>query len=211
MPPRSPDSTAIRLPTSRGDGAVVLDDVAVAAAVSDIDGADLNGGELSVSISQGIDAAEDLLSLDTGGAVSLAGTTAGSDVSVGGTVVGTLVNTIAVGTGLIIDLGVNATFADVGVLLQSITYENTDVTTATLGARVIDVTITDAGHPRRQYPLRPTLLPPRPHRVQMNWTDIGYPRSSTTPRILWWRWTPRPQNRRCHDHPPAPFRPIRSR
>ncbi|MDD5723176.1 MAG: choice-of-anchor D domain-containing protein, partial [Syntrophales bacterium] len=127
---------------NEGDGTVVLDQ-GTSASVTDADSGDFNGGNVTLTISAGQDAAEDVLSLDTSGTVSLAGTTAGSNVSVGGTVIGTLGNNIAAGNDLVVNFNGNATPARVTTLIQAPTYENTDAGTPTTGARTTDVTVND--------------------------------------------------------------------
>jgi len=127
---------------SEGDGAVTIDQ-GTATGVTDADSGDFNGGVLTVTISAGEDAAEDVLSLNTGGAVALAGTTAGSNVSVGGMVVGTLGNTIAAGNDLVVNLTSNATPTNTATLIAAVTYENTDTLVPTTGARAIGVTLSD--------------------------------------------------------------------
>ncbi|HPJ66271.1 MAG TPA: choice-of-anchor D domain-containing protein [Desulfobacteraceae bacterium] len=125
---------------NEGDGAILLDQ-GTAASVSDADSSDFNGGNLTVTISAGEIATEDVLSL--GGTVGLSGTTAGSNVSVGGTVIGTLANNIATGNDLVINFNGNATPSSVTSLIQAITYENTNTNNPTSGARTIDVTVND--------------------------------------------------------------------
>jgi hypothetical protein len=127
---------------NEGDGAVVIDQGA-AADVTDADSGDFNGGNLTATISAGEDPAEDVLSLDTGGAVTLSGTAAGSGVSVDGTIVGTLGHSIAAGSDLVVNFNANATPARVAVLIRAITYEDTDAAAPTAGARTIDVTVND--------------------------------------------------------------------
>jgi VCBS repeat-containing protein len=103
-----------------------------AAAVSDSDSADFDGGRLIVtSLAQSVaeddfpaqDADEqDQIGLDqTGGSpVSIAG----ADVSVNGTLVGTISSDGTNGTSLIIDLNANATAAEVELLVEHLTYQN---------------------------------------------------------------------------------------
>ncbi|MEQ9472029.1 MAG: DUF4347 domain-containing protein [Roseitalea porphyridii] len=128
---------------TEGGGAVAID-AGTAATVTDSDSTDFNGGNLTVSITAGSDAAQDILTLDTGGTVTLAGTTAGSNVSVGGTVIGTLANNIAAGNNLVINFDGNATPARVASLLAAIQYSNSSTDDPTTGARTVRVTVTDA-------------------------------------------------------------------
>ncbi len=126
---------------TEGDGATVIDQGGNAT-VADVDSANLSGGNLTVTITSGEDAAEDVLSFDSG-TVTLAGTTAGSNVTVGGTVVGTLTNAISAGNDLVVSLNGNSTAANVQTLVRAITYQNTDTVAPTTGARTIRVTVND--------------------------------------------------------------------
>ncbi|WP_138429678.1 putative Ig domain-containing protein [Fodinibius saliphilus] len=125
-----------------GGSAVTLDDGGNVT-LSDADSpASLNGGNVTVTVSGNADAAEDLLQIDTGGTISLSGTTAGSNVSVGGTVVGTLANNIANGNDLIVHLNTNATLTRVQELLRAIQYKNT-ASPVSVFSREVSVTLTD--------------------------------------------------------------------
>ena len=104
-----------------------------AAAVSDLDSADFNGGRLVVdSLAQSVTEDEfpdqdsdgqDQIGLDqtSGSPVSIAGV----DVSVNGTVVGTISSDGSNGAAFIIDFNANATPAEVEVLIEHLTYQNT--------------------------------------------------------------------------------------
>lgn len=127
---------------TEGDGQQIVDQ-GTAATVTDGDSADFDGGNMTVTITSGEDAAEDLLSLDTSGTVSLAGTTAGANISVGGTVIGTLGNNIAAGNDLVVNFSAGATASRVQTLTQAVSYENTDTASPTTGARNVRVTIND--------------------------------------------------------------------
>ena len=127
---------------TEGGGAVAID-AGTAATVTDSDNTDFNGGNLTVSITGG-NAAQDILGLSTGGAITLSGSTAGSTVSVGGTVIGTLANNIAAGNNLVINFDGNATPARVASLLAAIQYSNSNADDPTTGARTVRVTVTDA-------------------------------------------------------------------
>ncbi|MFX4229841.1 MAG: hypothetical protein ACFHHU_18765 [Porticoccaceae bacterium] len=73
-------------------GQTIKLDVGQNALVTDVDLTNLdlgNGGTLTVSISAGLVAGEDLLTISTTGTtITLDGTTAGSNVRVGGTIIG---------------------------------------------------------------------------------------------------------------------------
>ncbi|MCA8883532.1 MAG: tandem-95 repeat protein [Rhodobacteraceae bacterium] len=103
-----------------------------AAAVSDADSSDFNGGRLTVGvIAQSVpddefllqdNRGQDLLGLDTSGVVSVnAGTGA---VSVSGIQVGTISSDGADGRNLVIDLNANADATAVEVLVENLTYQN---------------------------------------------------------------------------------------
>ncbi|MBU2870607.1 VCBS domain-containing protein, partial [Colwellia sp. E2M01] len=123
-------------------GAVIIDQ-GTALTLTDADSADFDTGNLTVTITSGEDAAEDLIALNTAGSVSLSGTTAGSNVSVGGTVIGTLANNITVGNDFVVDFNASATPANIQELLKAITYTNTDSAAPTTGARNVRVTVSD--------------------------------------------------------------------
>ena len=127
---------------SSGSGAQVIDQT-TAVTLTDAESTDFDGGNLTVTITSGEDASEDLLGLDTSGAVSLQGTTAGSNVSVSATTVGTLGNNIAEGNDLVINFNADATPALAQTLLRAVTYENTDTGLTTTGARNVRVTVND--------------------------------------------------------------------
>ena len=127
---------------TEGGSATVIDQSADAT-VADVDSADFSGGNLTVTIASGEDAAEDVLSLDTSGSVSLAGTTAGSNVSISSTVIGTLANAVSAGNDLVVTLDGNSTPGNVQTLVRAITYQNTDSDDPTTGARTVRVTVND--------------------------------------------------------------------
>lgn len=136
-----------------GQGAVTLDAAGtggnnhgltpLAVGLSDSDSADFEGGILTASVTGNKVGAEDLLRLPTTGAVSLTGTSAGSDVLVGGVIVGTLVNGIAVGNDLAMNLNANANAARVQTLVQALQYENINPATPSTDLRTIGVSLTD--------------------------------------------------------------------
>ena len=86
------------------------------------------------------DAAEDVLGLDTSGAVSVTGTT----VSVGGVAIGTITSDGTGGNPLVVTFNANATPARVSTLAQALTYRNTDTGAPTAGLRSIAVTVRDS-------------------------------------------------------------------
>ncbi|GGI78663.1 GlyGly-CTERM sorting domain-containing protein [Shewanella hanedai] len=128
---------------TEGDGGQILDQ-GTQTTVSDADGGDFDAGNLTLTITSGEDAAEDILSIDTSGAISLAGTTASSNVSITGPgVIGTLGNNIAAGNNFVINLNASATPAHVQTLVRALTYENSDTDNPTTGARNVRLTIND--------------------------------------------------------------------
>ncbi|QKX05081.1 T9SS type A sorting domain-containing protein [Aquimarina sp. TRL1] len=111
--------------------------------ITDTDSPDFDGGNLTISITSGIDIFEDLLSFDTTGAISFSGATTGSNISVGGVTIGTLGNNISTGNDLIVNFNANATITHIESLTRAIIYENTDNGLPTPGARNIRVTLHD--------------------------------------------------------------------
>ncbi len=126
---------------SEGGGTVLLD-AGSNATLTDADSVDLNGGTITVSVTNNADAASDVLSVDTSGVVSLAGTTAGSNVSVSGTVIGTLVNNIAAGNDFAVNLSALSTPALVQSLLRALTFEATGESPAE-STRTVNITVSD--------------------------------------------------------------------
>lgn len=126
---------------SEGGGTVLLD-AGSNATLTDADSVDLNGGTVTVSVTNNADAASDVLSVDTSGVVSLAGTTAGSNISVSGSVIGTLGNNIAAGNDFIVNLSALSTPALVQSLLQALTFEATGENPAE-STRTVSITVSD--------------------------------------------------------------------
>ncbi|WP_404422171.1 DUF4347 domain-containing protein [Thalassospira australica] len=140
------------------------------ALVSDVDSSNFNGGSLTVSITAGGTAGEDILSLVTSGTnITLSGTTAGSTVSVGGAVVGTLGNAIAVGNDLVINFDASdATPARVQELVRAVSYQNS-AGTPTFANRTVSFTLSDGSDSSSvnstvvvAQPTTPTDTPPPP-------------------------------------------------
>ena len=125
-----------------GGSALTLDS-GTAASVTDADATGYNGGNVTASLSSTV-SSEDLI-ISTAGTVSLsAGMTAGSTVSVSSTSIGTIASgkTGQDGTDLKVTLNSNATDANIGTLLQNITYTNDSQNPS--GLRTVGVTVTDA-------------------------------------------------------------------
>ncbi|MDR9409816.1 MAG: T9SS type A sorting domain-containing protein [Balneolaceae bacterium] len=124
-------------------GSPVLLDAGPEATISDADSpANYNGGNLNATVSSGAAAAEDILTLSIGGAVSMKTTTAGSPVAVDGTTVGTLANNIAEGNDLRINFNSDATLSRVQELLRAIQYAN-NASPVAENSRQVTVTVTD--------------------------------------------------------------------
>ncbi|EKV28542.1 hypothetical protein C882_0753 [Caenispirillum salinarum AK4] len=110
------------------------------ATVTDADSANFNGGTVTVSITSGGTAAEDVLKVldNATDGVSVAG----GNVSVGGTLVGTVVG----GTGgvpLTLTMNADATPARVQLVLRNIAYENTNGDNPSNASRTVSVQVTD--------------------------------------------------------------------
>ncbi|PAU93062.1 hypothetical protein CK503_14175 [Aliifodinibius salipaludis] len=125
------------------EGPPVTLDVLASATLTDADNpASLNGGNVTATVSSGAVASEDLLKLNTDGAVSLSGTTSGSTVSVSGTPLGTLANDITTGNSLRVNFNANATLARVELLLQALQYSSS-ASPLTENSREVQVIVTD--------------------------------------------------------------------
>ncbi|WP_441003392.1 Ig-like domain-containing protein [Pseudocolwellia agarivorans] len=124
----------------QGDAAQLLDQPTLAI-ITDADSLHFDNGSLNVSITDGLQATEDLLGLNTN--VTLDGVLADSSVTINGDVIGTLNQDLAVGTDLNIDFNMNATLANVQDLVRAITYVNTSITTVTAGTRTLTLTLND--------------------------------------------------------------------
>ncbi len=116
-------------------------DQATAAVLTDVDNANFNTGNLTVTISNNVEVLEDSLAFNTG-SVTLEGPLSGDDVTVGGQIIGTLGGNLGLGNDLIVDFNALATIARVQTLIQAITYENVDPT-PTASARTVRVTVDD--------------------------------------------------------------------
>jgi len=132
-----------------GNSAVHLD-TGTAAVVTDSDTTTFSGGSLIVHVAANGHSSEDILSIDSSGAVSLSnGVAAGSHVSVNNVIIGTI-DASGIGSGgqdLIIDFNSNATSSRVSTLMNSLTYDNS-ATTPNTSTRIIQVVVNDG---RGQY------------------------------------------------------------
>lgn len=110
--------------------------------MTDVDSANFDGGDLTVSIASGRDDADDVLAIQDQGSGAGEIGVSGTDVSYEGTVIGTF----AGGTGtsdLVISFNANATQAATAALVRAITYDNTDTDSPTPGTRTIQFTLDD--------------------------------------------------------------------
>jgi hypothetical protein len=126
---------------NEGDGVVIIgqgnDEI-----VADVDSADFDGGDLTVSIASGVDAAEDIISVrDQGMGAGQIGFS-GGNVFYGGVQIGSATGGSG-GTDLVVSLNASATPTAVTALVKNITYENTDTSEPTSGSRVIRFTVSD--------------------------------------------------------------------
>lgn len=137
----------------RGQGAVRIDaagtptDIqgmaSLVLGLDDEDIADFDGGSLTVTVSGNRQAGEDILTLDTSGVVSLAGTVSISNVLVNGYVIGRLGEDIGAGNDLVINFNSSVTDAAVLALLQAIQYDNSNNADPGTSPRTVRVTLDD--------------------------------------------------------------------
>lgn len=137
-PPESTDPAGDTVTWTEGDGPVTLDDGADGLVV-DIDSTDFAGGSLTVAITSGLVAAEDLLDVQSNGTVTV---TPGT-ILVGGEEIATFFGGGAGGGSLVFNFTAAATPARVSQLLQVITYTNSGGIAPTAGDRTISWTIVD--------------------------------------------------------------------
>ena len=119
-----------------------LIDQGTAAAVSDVDVTDFDGGSLTLSFASGR-LTGDLVSIRSGSGVSLSSQTdVGSTITIDGQVIGTIASngTGSGGDSLIVSLNSQATAARLSTLVQNLTFD-TDSDTA--GDRVLNLVLTD--------------------------------------------------------------------
>ncbi|MBS0602659.1 MAG: putative Ig domain-containing protein, partial [Proteobacteria bacterium] len=124
-----------------GTAASVVDQ-GTAATVSDPDSTDFAGGTLTVAITAGRDASEDVLGIRHQGSGAGQIGVSGSTVSYGGVAIGSFTG----GSGsndLVVTLNGSATPAAVQALVRNITYVNSDTTSATAGTRTLGFTLSD--------------------------------------------------------------------
>ncbi|MEO1528387.1 MAG: cadherin-like domain-containing protein [Planctomycetota bacterium] len=126
---------------SEGEG-VRLIEQGTDVAVSDVDSADFDGGSLTVRFTSGSDSAEDVLAIrNEGSGVGQVGVI-GSNVTYSGVVIGTFTGGTS-GVDLQLSFNANADAAAVESVVENITFENTDATSATPGTRSVEFVLTD--------------------------------------------------------------------
>lgn len=135
------DGDALGFTEDTDTSAIVLDQ-STAVTLTDSDGGDFNGGSLTVSVSSGGVAAQDVLAIRDQGAGASHITVSGSSVFYGGVEIGTFTGGSG-GTALEITFNGNSNATSVSALLANVTYFNTETDEPTAGARVIDFTMDD--------------------------------------------------------------------
>ncbi len=124
-----------------GDGTVVIEQDGNAL-VADIDSTNFDTGTLTLSFASGSDSAEDVLGIQNQGTGAGQIGVSGSIITYGGTTIGTFAGGSG-GTNLVITLNGSATPTAVTALIKDITYENTDTSAPTTGARTVRYVLTD--------------------------------------------------------------------
>jgi hypothetical protein len=123
-------------------------DVGGNATLADSTNTNFNGGTLTVHIGTGAAAGEDVLGFSTSGTTVTmsSGTAVGSIVSVGGVAVGTVTSNGSGGNDLALALNtVNATPANVQILLRALQYNDTNLVDPSTTTRAVSVTLVDGG------------------------------------------------------------------
>ena len=126
---------------TEGDGAVVIEQGGNAL-VDDGDSANFDTGTLTVSIPAGGDSTEDVLSIRNQGTGAGQISVSGYGVAYGGTLIGSFTGG-ANGSPLVITFNSSATPTAVTALIKNITYQDTDTTAPTTGARTVRFLLTD--------------------------------------------------------------------
>ncbi|NES12025.1 Ig-like domain-containing protein, partial [Pseudomonas laurentiana] len=111
------------------------------ASVTDADSLNFNGGNVTVTISNG-QASQDVLWINTDGNGAGSISTSGNDVLYGGVVIGTYAGG-TLGNPLVISLNSAATPAAVSGLLRNLSYRNTDLDNPNTAARTVQITVND--------------------------------------------------------------------
>ncbi|WP_194792938.1 cadherin domain-containing protein [Caenimonas koreensis] len=119
-------------------GAAVKLDTSGNATLADIDSADFNGGTLTVSVTGNAAASEDLISVDTSGAVTLSG----GSVLVSSVAVGTYTGG-TVGANFVITMNANATASTMQQVLRALQYTDTNTGNPSTAARTVTIALKD--------------------------------------------------------------------
>lgn len=126
---------------AEGDGEAVIEQGSDAV-VTDVDGVHFDTGYLAVAFGLSSDSAEDVLSVrHRGNGVGHIGVS-GTSITFAGVTIGVMSGGSA-GVPLTITFNASATPAAVSELVKSISYQNTDTTQPTTGARNVDYVVTD--------------------------------------------------------------------
>ncbi len=126
---------------SEGDGPVVIEQSGNAV-VADVDSTNLDTGTLTVSIPAGGDATEDVLSIRNQGTGAGQIGVSSNTITYQGVTIGTFTGGSG-GSDLVITFNASATPTVVTALVQNITYENTDTSVPSTGARTVRYVLTD--------------------------------------------------------------------
>ena len=110
--------------------------------VSDVDSSDFDGGTLTVSFTSGSDASQDVLTVRNEGTGAGQVGLSGANITYGGVVIGSFAGGSG-GSDLVLTFNANATPVEVARVLENITFENTNTTAATPGARSVQFILTD--------------------------------------------------------------------
>ncbi|WP_419194997.1 cadherin domain-containing protein, partial [Novipirellula herctigrandis] len=126
---------------NEADGAVLLDQ-GTAAAVSDVDSANFDGGTITVDITAGGDSAEDVFGILHEGISAGQVAVSTNDVLYENVLVGSFSGGSG-GSPLVITFNASATAETVTQVLNNITYENIDTVTPTTTTRSVSIVVTD--------------------------------------------------------------------
>ena len=124
-----------------GSGAVVIEQGGNVG-ITDSDSPDFNTGTLTVSFAAGSDPTEDVLAVRNQGTGAGQIGVSGANVTYGGVTIGTFTGGSA-GSNLVITLNASSNTTDTAALIQNITFQNTNTTTPTGGARTVRFVLTD--------------------------------------------------------------------
>ncbi len=126
---------------SVGSAATVIDQGGNAS-VTDTDSANFDTGALTVSFAAGGVSTQDVLAIRNQGTGAGQIGVSGANVTYGGTTIGTWTGGSG-GSNLVITLNANANSTSTAALIQNITYQNTETTIPTMGARTVRFALSD--------------------------------------------------------------------